>query len=488
MQVHLAVDLGAESGRVISVWTDGGKVSFRELHRFSHLPVKLPTGLHWNITQIWQEIVNGLQLAATWAQDNRHEVVSVGVDTWGVDWCLVDRRGELIGLPHAYRDPRNLQYYEEAVTRLSVERIYQTTGIQMMALNTLYSLFATASLDPELPRAASKLLFIPDLFHFWLSGEMAVERTIASTSQMINAKTGTWAGDLLDELAIPRHLLGDIVPSGTVLGKLRRELALLTGLPESVQVITPGSHDTASAVAAVPADGGSDWCYLSSGTWSLLGCELDGSLTNAAAQEAMFTNESGIGQTVRFLKNLAGLWLVQECRRAWASRGEHHDYQELTRLAKEARPSQTVLDTNWPDFQIPGDMPEKIARYARETGQPVPDSPGAFVRSALESLAIAYRSTLDRLEKTTGRTFRKIHIVGGGGQNELLNQLTADYTGRTVIVGPYEATAIGNGLVQAMALGHLNDLSDMRRVIREGIHELKVYQPSTTSSEKSKVV
>ncbi len=487
MQVHLAVDLGAESGRVIPVWTDGGRVSFRELHRFSHLPLKLPTGLHWNVTQIWQEILNGLQSAATWARDNRHEVVSVGVDTWGVDWCLVNRRGELLGLPHAYRDPRNASFYDEAVRRLGVDRIYQTTGIQMMSLNTLYSLFATASLDPELPRTASKLLFMPDLFHFWLSGEMAVERTIASTSQMVEAKSGAWAGDLLDELALPRHLFGEIVPAGTILGTLRKELAHLTGLPETVQVITPGSHDTASAVAAVPAEGGADWCYLSSGTWSLLGCELDGSLTSAAAQAAMFTNEAGIGHTIRFLKNIAGLWLVQECRRAWAGRGENHDYRELTRQAAEAQPSQTVLDTNWPEFQTPGDMPEKIARYARETGQPVPDSPGAFVRSALESLAIAYRKTLEHLEKTTGRTFRKIHIVGGGGQNELLNQLTANSTGRTVIVGPYEATAIGNGLVQAMALGYLGDLTDLRRVIREGINELQVYQPTATPSEQTRI-
>ncbi|MBX3417942.1 MAG: rhamnulokinase [Pirellulaceae bacterium] len=481
MQVHLAVDLGAESGRVIAVGLEAGALHFEECHRFGHRPVELPTGLHWNVAQIWSEIIQGLKEAATWASKQGHEIASVGVDTWGVDWCLLNRRGELVGLPHAYRDPRNGPFYEEAVKRLSVERIYQTTGIQMMPINSLYSLFATVSLDPELVDAAAHLIFMPDLFHYWLSGEIAVERTIASTSQMVDPRTGDWARELLEPLGIPQHPLSEIVPAGTLLGKLQPQVARQTGLSSTVKVITPGSHDTASAVAAVPALAGDDWCYLSSGTWSLLGCELDECLTNSEAQAAMFTNEVGVGGKIRFLKNIAGLWLVQECRREWESQGMGLDYTELTKLAEAAEPNRTIIDTTWPDFQSPGEMPAKIARLAREMGQPVPETPAQTVRCALDSLADAYRQTLDRMEKATGGHFAKIHLVGGGARNDLLNRLTAAATGRTVIAGPYEATALGNGLVQALALGELKDLADLRQAVHSGVREMQVYHPEQVS-------
>jgi rhamnulokinase len=492
----VAIDLGAESGRVIvGVLADGrspqatrrGELRLEELHRFVHEPVWLPTGLHWNITGIWREIVTGLRLAASWAGANGVELTSVGVDTWGVDWAIVDAAGELVGLPHAYRDPRNTAAHDEVVAKLGAERIYQTTGIQFMVLNTLYSLYAQKLADPGALAAAERLLFMPDLLHYWLSGQQAVEATIASTSQMINCHTGDWAHDMLNELGLPAKLLGPTVPPGSVIGTLRPALAAETGLPATMRVVAPGSHDTASAVAAVPAKSasagesasadGHNWCYLSSGTWSLLGAELSGPCVNAAARQAMFTNELGVCGTTRFLKNIPGLWLVQECRRDLARQGQEFDYPTLTRLAGQAQPFATLVDPSHGSFQTPGGMLEKMAAVVRPTGQPVPDSPGGFVRCALESLALAYREKLAMLESILGRTFEVIHIVGGGGKNTLLCQMTADATGRRVVVGPYEATAMGNALVQMMATGAVADLAELRRIVARST-DLVTYEPT----------
>jgi rhamnulokinase len=477
METYLAVDLGAESGRVIAVWLDRGAARYEELARFAHRPVELPSGLHWNITQIWSDIVSGLRNAVKWAAGRGHEIVSIGVDTWGVDWALVTGRGELLGLPHAYRDPRNPPFYEEALRIVGGERIYRETGIQLMPINSLFSVMAASRLDAELCAAAHRLLFIPDLLHYWLCGTMANERTIASTSQMLDSRTGAWATDLMDALSVPQHFLGATVPAGTRLGTITQAVAQATGLDPSVAIITPGSHDTASAVAAVPAESGSHWCFLSSGTWSLLGCELPSSLANEAARQANFTNEAGIGNTVRFLKNIAGLWLVQECRRQWTTEGNEWDYVTLTRLAGEAQPFRTLIDPAWGPFQTPDEMPRKMVEFARQTSQPIPDSPGAFVRCALESLALAYRMTIETMEGIVAQTFDVIHIVGGGGKNQLLNQIAADCTGRRIVAGPAEATALGNGLVQAMALGRLKGLPGLRESIRVGCDELQVFEP-----------
>jgi rhamnulokinase len=502
----VAIDLGAESGRVIVGVLADGRLRLEELHRFVHEPVWLPTGLHWNTTGIWREIVAGLRRAAAWAQANHVELSSVGVDTWGVDWALVDAAGELVGLPHAYRDPRNTAAHDEVVARLGADRIYQTTGIQFMVLNTLYSLYAQQLSDPGMLEAAERLLFTPDLMHYWLSGRQAVEATIASTSQMINCHTGQWACDMLDEVGLPTRLLAPTVPPGTVIGTLRSALAAETGLPESMRVVAPGSHDTASAVAAVPAVGtvpfsresgaapqqgarrekgtvplSADWCYLSSGTWSLLGAELPGPCVTPAAQEAMFTNELGVCGTTRFLKNIPGLWLVQECRRDLARQGQDFDYPELARLAGQARPFATLVDPSHQSFQTPGGMLEKMAAVIRPTGQPVPASPGQFVRCALESLALAYREKSGMLESILGRRFDVVHIVGGGGKNTLLSQMTADATGRRVIVGPYEATAMGNALVQMMAIGAVADLPELRRIVARST-DLVTYEPADTAA------
>ncbi len=481
-QGYIAIDLGAESGRVIVGVLENERLRLEEVHRFLHEPVWLPTGLHWNITAIWREIVAGLRLAAEWGQSNRIELVSVGVDTWGVDWALLDKAGELVGLPHAYRDPRNAAAYDAVLAKLGADRIYRTTGIQFMPLNSLYSLYAHRQADPQAFAAADRLLFIPDLLHYWLSGERTTEATIASTSQMIDCHTGDWARDMIAELGIPTNILGPLIPPGTTIGKLRPKLVEETSLSPALQIVAPATHDTASAVAAVPGEpasaGGppSNWCYLSSGTWSLLGAELDKPCVSKEAQAASFTNELGVAGKFRFLKNIPGLWLVQECRRDFARRGQELDYPTLTRLAGEATAFRTLVDPAHDLFQLPGNMPKKIVEFARATGQPSPESPGQFIRCCLESLALAYREKLATLQSILGTHFDVLHIVGGGGKNELLSQMTADATQCPVVVGPYEATAMGNFLVQGMAVGQVTDLAHLRRIVSLSF-ELITYEP-----------
>ena len=473
---YVAVDLGAESGRVIVGTLLQGKVALEEVHRFTHEMIRLPTGMHWNITDLWLEICHGLKKAGRWAAENATQLVSVGVDTWGVDWALVSRSGNLMGLPHAYRDPRNLEACQQVVEQLGIDTIYQTTGIQQLPFNTLYSLYAQWAHNRETIQGAEHLLFIPDLLHYWLSGNRVVEATVASTSQMVDCHTGDWSKPLLERLKLPAHILGPISPPGTQVGRLRAELAEATGLPAELAVVTPASHDTASAIAAVPARSDRSWCYLSSGTWSLLGAELAEPCVSAEAQAAMFTNELGVEGRIRFLKNIAGLWLVQQCRRDLRQQDQDFSYAELTRQAAESDPFCTLLDPDHGAFLSPGGMLEKIRQYARQTDQSEPRSPGAMVRCCLESLALAYRQTLEKLEAVLGKHFTHLHIVGGGGQNGLLNQMTANATGKIVCVGPFEATATGNTLVQALALGHLDNLDQLRAVVADSF-ALETYQP-----------
>jgi rhamnulokinase len=476
---YIAVDLGAESGRVIIGVLENERLRLEEVHRFLHEPVWLPTGLHWNTTGIWRETIVGLRKAAEWGKANKVGLASVGVDTWGVDWSLVDKAGELVGVPHAYRDPRNQAAYDAVLAKLGADRIYRTTGIQFMALNSLYSLYAHKQADLGALAAADRLLFIPDLLHFWLSGERTNEATIASTSQMIDCHTGDWSREMLAELGLPIKILGPINPPATLIGKLRTAIAEETGLPAALKVVAPATHDTASAVAAVPATKSASWCYLSSGTWSLLGAELAEPNVSPAAQAASFTNELGVGNTFRFLNNIAGLWLVQECRRDFERRGQEFDYPTLTRLASESDAHRTIVDPSHQVFALPGNMPQKIVQFATASGQPAPESPGQFVRACLESLALAYREKVQALELILGRRFDVLHIVGGGGKNELLSQMTADATGRTVVVGPYEATAMGNVLVQAMATGEVSDITHLRQIVARSF-ELKTYEPASS--------
>lgn len=478
---HIAVDLGAESGRVIVGTVVDGKLSMHEAHRFRHLPVPTPQGLCWDFTGLWRQILDGLAQAAQHIQATGAQAVSVGVDTWGVDWTLVSPESTLLGTPRCYRDPAFTQAFERVTGKVPPREIYEATGIGLMALNTLYQYESRAAAEPTALAAGGRVLFMPDLFHWMLSGVATVERTIASTSQMLDVRTGDWNRALLERLGLPTAPLTTPVDAGTAVGTLLPAVARETGLPESVQVVLPPSHDTASAIAAVPADAETDWCYLSSGTWSLLGAELDTPCITDAAAQANFTNELGVSGTVRFLKNIAGLWLVQEVRRQLDRDGQSMDYPELTRLAAEAQPFRTLIPVNDPDFARPGGMPGRIQDYARQTGQPVPETPGCLVRCCLESLALEYRNALGDLERVLGKRFGVLHLVGGGGKNALLNGMTASAIGRRVVVGPDEGTAMGNLLTQAMGTGHLSDLDELRGVVRASI-DLQTVEPSDTDA------
>jgi rhamnulokinase len=465
----IAIDLGAESGRVGVAWLEKGqRFGFEEVHRFSHGVLVMPSGWHWDITGIWREILAGMEMAGKFARERQLEVRSVGVDAWGVDWCLLDGNGELLGLPHAYRDPRNPDAWQELTRQLSPREIFDATGIQVMPINTLFSLRAMSRHSPDLVRAAKRLLFLPDLFHYWLSGEASCEATVASTSQLLDARTRGWQPALLSLAGLSERCLLPVSEPGTVLGNIRPEVASETGLANDVRVILPASHDTGSAVAAIPAGPDKSWCFLSSGTWSLLGAEIDEPCMNEHAARWMFTNELGVGGTTRFLKNIAGLWLVQQCRREFSARDpwQDYDYAELTDLASMAEPFRTVVNPDEPVFSMPGNILEKIDAIAIATGQPVPETPGDYVRCCLESLALVYRLTLEHLETALDRHFDRIHVVGGGSLNRLLCQMTANATERTVLAGPAEATAIGNALVQALGDGAISDLDELRTVTR----------------------
>ena len=474
-KAFIAIDLGAESGRVVAVHlnAEGNRFELHEAHRFPTHSIHLPSGLHWDIVGIWREVIHGLVLVAGWANENGHQVSSVGVDAWGVDWGLVDANGELSGLPHAYRDARNHSAFEAVTEQIPVDEIYRITGIQLMPINSLFSAFAFASHSPDLVAAADRLLFIPDLIHFFLSNERTNEATIASTSQLLDVQTGDWSQPLLDVCEFPRDLFSIPIAPGTVIGKILKSVSGETGLDRDVSVVAPASHDTASAVAAIPAEPESRWCFISSGTWSLVGAELPEPCVTEQAAAAMFTNEAGVAGTTRFLKNIAGLWLVQQCRRAFAARGQSYGYAELTDIAKLAEPFRTLIDPDHEPFATPGKMLEKINRYASQTNQPIPETPGDYLRCCFESLSLAYCQTIIKLESVLSQPFDVVHIVGGGGNNDLLNQMTANACGKPVVVGPIEATAIGNGLVQAMAMGEIEGLVQLRQLVANTIDPIR---------------
>jgi rhamnulokinase len=466
----LAFDLGAESGRGVVGVFDGQKLELEVINRFPNGPVRTLDTLHWDVLHLHGAMLETLRLAAA----VYGTLDGLGVDTWGVDFALLARDGSLLGNPRHYRDPHTEGIMEEAFARVPRADIFRQTGLQFMRFNTLFQLLAMQrDRSPQLD-AAETLLFMPDLFHYFLTGIKVNEFTDASTSQMLDPATRTWAYGLVEAFGLSTKILGTIVPPGTVLGPLRASVVSDTGL-NPVPVIAPASHDTGSAIAAVPAEGTS-WAYISSGTWSLMGVELPAPLVNDKAQEYNFTNEGGVGGTIRFLKNIAGLWLVQECRRAWERAGTTHPYDELTRLAEAAPPFASLVNPDDPSFMLPPSMPVALAEFCRRTGQPEPKEHGAVVRCALESLALRYRWVLERLEELTGRRLDVIHVVGGGSQNGLLCQFTADCCNRRVLAGPVEATAIGNVLVQAVGLGLLGSLADAREVVRRSF-EVRPYEP-----------
>jgi rhamnulokinase len=467
----LAFDLGAESGRAVIGRFDGQRLTLEEVHRFPNGLVRLLDSLHWDVLRLFTEIKNGL---AKSVHQPGSEPASLGLDTWGVDFALLDERGVLAGNPYHYRDRRTDGMLEEAFRRVPREEIFAQTGIQFMQLNTLYQLLAMVVQKSPLLSIADTLLMMPDLFNYWLTGQKVSERTIASTSQCLDPNTGDWARSLVEKLGIPSRIFPAIVEPGTVLGKLLPAIADETGAA-GVSVVAPGCHDTASAVAAVPAES-TNYAYLSSGTWSLMGAEISTPIINATSRDYNFTNEGGVCDTIRLLKNITGLWLIQECRRTWAGEGEPLSYDEITRLAEAAPPFVAMIDPDAGDFLAPGNMPARIREYCARTGQAVPESKGAIARTALESLALKYRWTLEKLEETLGHRVETLHIVGGGSQNRLLNQFTADAIGRPVVTGPVEATAAGNVLMQMLALGHIGSLEEGRELIRRSF-ETATYLP-----------
>lgn len=479
---YLAFDLGAESGRAVLATLDHDRLTIEEVHRFANLPQRLPSGYHWNLLELWANLVEGLRTGGEVARQRGLNLVSLGVDTWGVDFGLLGKSGQLLGLPYAYRDERNAPAMQRAFDAVGDKAIYDATGIQFLPFNSLYQLLAQQGAEPATLEHAVRLLFMPDLLHYFFSGRSVNEATIASTSQMIDPRTGGWADDLLGKLNLPTHFLQPTTAAGTVIGPVRGEVAKLAGV-DPIDVIVPGSHDTASAVAAVPLDPATpgDWAYLSSGTWSLMGAELDAAVVTDASREAGFTNEGGVGGKIRFLKNIAGLWLVQQVRRDYARRGEAYDYPTLATLAEAGEPMRTLIDPDHAPFASPDDMCAKIDAFAAAGGQPAPRTPGEYVRCCLESLAFTYRAVLGGLETVLDRRVGVLHIVGGGGKNGLLNQMTADAIARPVVVGPDEATAIGNALTQAMGRGDVRDLAHLRAVVRASFPPVTV-EPRDTAA------
>ena len=478
---HLALDLGAESGRAILGLLKNERLTLHELHRFTNVPQQLNTGSHWNLDALWDNVKESVRRASSFAADNDLTLVSVGVDSWGCDYGLIDAAGAVIEPPHCYRDERNVAAYTETIDAIGKKAIYERTGIQFMPFNTLYQLVAAHDANPEMLARADKLLFMADLMHYFFTGSPVVESSLASTSQMIDPHNGSWANSLVEAAGLPTHMLGEVVPAATNLGSLRDELAVELGVTNSLSVIAPAAHDTGSAVAAVPADENSDWCFISNGTWSPLGVELHDPVLTDKARSASFTNEGGVAGTIRFLKNITGLWLVQQCRRDFAESGSDFDYAALTELAAQAEQFRTIVDPAHGPFAMPGSMLKKIEDFALATKQPALIGPGEYVRCCLESLALACRYTLDLLEAVLDRHFDVVHVVGGGARNLLLNQMIANATGRRVIVGPIEAAAVGNVLVQAMGSGVITDLSHLRRIVSLSF-EPQTYKPQDSNS------
>jgi rhamnulokinase len=477
-QKYLAFDLGAESGRAVVGLFDGNGLRLEDVHRFPTGGTLVLGTRYWDVLRLFEECKKGLALAVTRFGT---DLAGIGFDTWGVDFGLLGRGDVLLGNPRHYRDHGNDGMLDIAFALLTPEAIFDRTGIQFMQLNTLYQLLALKLRKSPWLEVAETLLMMPDLLAFWFTGEKSSEFTIASTSQIVDPRSRQWAYDLLVRLGLPTHLFAAITEPGTQKGTLVSEVAQECGC-EAIAVYAPAEHDTGSAVVAVPASD-SDFVYLSSGTWSLMGIELPQPLLTEQVRKANFTNEGGVCGTTRLLKNIMGLWLVQECRRAYARRGQDHSYAELTQMAEQAPPFGSLIDPDDPSFLAPADMVEAIANFCRRTGQNPPEGIGATVRCCLESLALKYRRTLELLDGFRGRPHVVIHVVGGGTQNRLLCQLTADALQRPVIAGPVEATAIGNVLMQAMGRGEIGSLEEARAIVRNSF-PLETYSPTTTTKDR----
>jgi rhamnulokinase len=479
-QCYLGVDLGAESGRVMVGLWNGQRLRLEELHRFQNGPVEIAGTLRWDILRLWSEVQNGLVSAA---RSHGKNVRSVGVDTWGVDFVLLSKENEMLGQPFHYRDARTRGIMQAALARVARAEIFAASGLQFMEINTLYQLLALKQNKAALLAAADCLLMMPDFFHWCLSGRRVAEFTDATTTQFFHPTKRAWSYELLQRFELPTKILPQVVSPGTKIGPLLDSVARRTGLNE-ISVIAPASHDTGSAVAAVPVQQrkAGTWAYISSGTWSLVGVELPKAELSRRVLEFNLTNEGGVDGTYRLLKNITGLWLVQQCRQAFEHSRRKFEYAELVRLAKGAPPLRSLVDPDDAIFLNPPNMPEAIQSFCRETSQPLPRSEGALVRCALESLALKYQTVLEQLETVTGHRIEVVHVVGGGSRNDLLNQFTADACQRPVVAGPVEATVLGNALVQARACGEISSLEELRSVIRASC-DVRQFEPKAAHKE-----
>jgi sugar (pentulose or hexulose) kinase len=475
MQVYIAIDLGAGSGRLVAGVYDGGTLKLEEVHRFDNNGVEINGGCYWNTIGLFESILEGLQKANEKYGD---AIVSIGADTWGCDYALLDAQGNMLGGHRQYRDPRIEGMQEEMESRMPMESVFASTGVQPAFYNSSLHLLAEGVKNNPCFDIADRLLFTPDLLAYWLSGVQSNERTVTSTSQLYDPIKRDWAWEVIDALGLPRKMFGDIVSSGTVLGPLTEAVADKAGVSHKLQVVASAGHDTASAVAGLPMERGGLW--LSSGTWSILGVESEKPVTSAEAYEAKLSNEGGVNKTTRLLHNVSGLWIIQECRRYWAERGEEMSYAELARLAEEAQPHTAYIDPNDPVFATPGDMPEKIEAFCERTGQVVPKTKGQLLRVATESLALKYRQVVESLQGVTGRSFDKLHAGGGGIQNALLAQATADALGIPVVAGPVEATSCGNIITQMVATGDLKDITEGRSLVAKSMETI-TYTPQASA-------
>ena len=473
MQIYLAIDLGAGSGRVVAGEYDGDTLNLTEIHRFPNNSVEINGSLHWNTLQLFSDIIKGIRIAKQkYAED---DIVSVAPDTWGCDYGLLGANGSLLGGHRQYRDPRSNGMQEEMNARIPLDEVYSHTGIQPAFFNTSLHLLAEKLKESSALSVADRILFTPDLLAYWLSGVKANERTIVSTSQLYNPIKRDWAWEVIDALGLPRQMFREIVSSGTVLGPINSSIVENT----NIKVVASAGHDTACAVAGLPMERGGLW--LSSGTWSILGVECEKPVTTPEAFAAGLSNEGGVNKTTRLLHNVSGLWIIQECQRYWAERGEDMSYAELARLAEEAQSQTAFINPNDPTFAAPGDMPNKIINFCKRTGQTVPESKGRILRIATESLALKYRQVVETLTSVTGKEFSILHAGGGGIQNHMLMQATADALGFPVVTGPVEATSTGNIITQMVATGALPDITAGRKLIANSI-QTKTFTPSSQTN------
>lgn len=465
----LAFDFGASSGRAMLAGYNNGKITMQEIHRFSNDPVEVNGTLYWDILRLFFEIKQAINKAALAGGFD-----AIGIDTWGVDFGLLDKDGQLLQNPVHYRDVRTENIMEEVLEIVPKREIYNSTGLQFMRINTLFQMYYLKKHKPELLQRTDKMLFIPDLFAYFLTGVKRAEYTIASTSQMLRADTGQWDTDLLEKLSLPQDILPEIIQPGEIYGHLSPEICKELGC-QSVPVIAVCSHDTGSAVAAVPSQQ-DDFIYVSCGTWSLFGTELPKPVITDESYELDITNEGGY-KSIRFLKNIIGLWLLQESRRQWKREGNDISFAEIERLAREIPPEKYYIDCDYPDFDKPGNMPEKVREYCRQNNLPVPQSVGEVAMAIYNGLSIKYKNTLEMIGKITGKDYNALHLIGGGAKDTLLCQLTADRCGVNVYAGPYEATVIGNIIVQLIALKEIADLKSARKIVADNF-DYKKFEPS----------